>query len=978
VNQDNLGDFSMLDLFVLEVQSHASAIDLGLESIVEGPNQVPKNSLIGLIRAAHSIRGAAKIVQLDPIATLTAALENCFVACLEGVFQLQTIHLQTFQQVTNLLKHIGQLPTLEIPAFMEAQKAQIQILIEDLQNAPHAAPPEPEPSAPEVKKANQSSEVTDAIEALEANLSERQTPQFIDSPLSDTIPDLSDLSMLELFRMEVESQVGVLSEGLLYLEENPGDINSIEPLMRAAHSIKGAARIVQLEIAVQLAHVLEDCFVSAQAELISIASGHIDVFLDCVDLLLNVSKVSANQMAEWIGQNRELVNQILAAMESFLPPERRSKSFKPIPPSSKPSLKSAIRSQVETPQNLKLVAQNTTEAIAPASPEKVESVAIAANQPPASALTSPPAQEKSDKIAERVVRVSTDNLNRLMGLAGESLVEANWLQPFADSLLKLKYLQVETERQIDALYTSLDSKKLLGEAESAQFKIVRQSADRSHQFLADRLSELEIFARRSANLSDRLYREVIASHMRPFADGVQGFPRMIRDLAKSLGKQVKFEIIGKSTQVDRDILEKLEAPLTHILRNAVDHGLESAEERIAAGKPPEGLIRLEAMHRAGMLSITISDDGRGIDVERLRQKIVDKKLTTTQMVKQLSEVELMDFLFLPGFSTASQVTEISGRGVGLDIVQNMVQQVGGLVRASTKTGLSMSFHLQLPLTLSVIRSLLVEISGEPYAFPLTRIDHIVLLSKSDIRTVENRQYFTFNQDNIGLVVGCQVLELRECFLNLEELPVIIISDRYSLYGLVVDRFLGERELVVRPLDARLGKVPNISAAALMEDGPPILIIDVEDMVRSIDKLLTGSKLNKVNEYEDKQSIRTRKRILVVDDSITVREMERKLLESKGYEVEVAVDGMDGWNVLRTGDFDLIVSDVDMPRMNGIELVSEIRKHPVLKSLPVIIVSYKDRQEDRIRGLEVGANYYLTKTSFHDNTLTQAVQDLIGA
>lgn len=289
----------------------------------------------------------------------------------------------------------------------------------------------------------------------------------------------------------------------------------------------------------------------------------------------------------------------------------------------------------------------------------------------------------------------------------------------------------------------------------------------------------------------------------------------------------------------------------------------------------------------------------------------------------------------------------------------------------------MSFYLQLPLTLSVIRTLLVEISGEPYAFPLTRIDRIVMIKRSEIRVVENRQYFTIDDQNIGLMAAHQILELKEVSSNSEVLPAIVVSDRLSCYGLVVNRFLGERNLVVRPLDPRLGKVPDISATALMEDGSPVLIVDVEDMVRSIDKLLNGGPLSKVSRGASSIVAKLQKRILVVDDSITVREVQRKLLENNGYEVEVAVNGMDGWNAVRSGQYDLVITDVDMPRMTGIELVSHMKNHSNLKSLPVIIVSYKDREEDRIRGLEVGADYYLIKSNFQDDNLLKAVIDLIG-
>lgn len=288
----------------------------------------------------------------------------------------------------------------------------------------------------------------------------------------------------------------------------------------------------------------------------------------------------------------------------------------------------------------------------------------------------------------------------------------------------------------------------------------------------------------------------------------------------------------------------------------------------------------------------------------------------------------------------------------------------------------MNFHFQLPLTLSVIRTLLVKISGEPYAFPLTRIEQIIMVNSAEIFRVENRQYFTMNEQHIGLVRADQVLNLKPSPLQSEILPVVIINDQLNRYALVVDQFLGERNLVVRPLESRLGKVQDISAAALLEDGSPVLIIDVLDLVRTIDRLLNSSPLNQIS-YQRETWEKTQKKILVVDDSITVREMERKLLQNHGYKVDTAVNGMEGWNAIRSGNYDLIITDIDMPRMNGIQLVSQLKNHAQLKSLPVIIVSYKERQEDRLQGLDAGADYYLTKSSFHDDTLINAVIDLIG-
>jgi two-component system sensor histidine kinase and response regulator WspE len=276
----------------------------------------------------------------------------------------------------------------------------------------------------------------------------------------------------------------------------------------------------------------------------------------------------------------------------------------------------------------------------------------------------------------------------------------------------------------------------------------------------------------------------------------------------------------------------------------------------------------------------------------------------------------------------------------------------------------------------VVRTLLAEIGGEPYAFPLAHIIRTIKLSKDRIQLLEGRQHFEFDGRRIGLVTARQVLETGEGTHEGDELSVILMGDSSHTYGLVVDRFLGERDLVVQPLDAQLGKIKDIAAGALMPDGSPVLIVDAEDLIRSMDKLVAGGRLSRV-QHQGAAAGKKRKRVLVVDDSLTVREVERKLLGNRGYEVEVAVDGMDGWNAVRTGHFNLVVTDIDMPRMDGIELVTLINKDPNLKSLPVVVVSYKDRDEDRQRGLEAGAAYYLTKGSFHDETLLQAVVDLIG-
>ena len=739
--------------------------------------------------------------------------------------------------------------------------------------------------------------------------------------------DLSQLSMLELFRMEEESQGHALTAGLLALERDPKAADQLEACMRAAHSLKGAARIVGLDAGVDVANALEDCFVAAQRGNITLRQMHFDLLLRGVDLLHRIANQPEANIQPGASEKLPEVSDFLGSLRLVLnSPYEEAPLPAPIP-------------------------------VLPA--ERESSSAVDARD-----------------ASERVLRVTADNLNRLLGLSGESMVESRWLKPFAESLLRLKRLHFNTAKALNDVRESLSGLVLSEQAQIALSEAEHRIVE-CRELLSERLVALEEFDSRSTSLAQRLYDEALGCRMRPFSDAARAFPRAVRDLGQGLGKQIRLEVVGEETQVDRDILEKLDAPLGHLLRNAVDHGIGTPEDRRAAGKPDEGVIRLEARHRAGMLQILVSDDGRGVDLDRLRQVVVERKLTNAEIAGKLTEAELLEFLFLPGFTMKDKVTEISGRGVGLDVVQNVLKQIRGTIRVSSQPGKGTHIQLQLPLSVSVVRTLLVDIGGEAYAFPLASIVHTIKLRREEIELLEGRQYFSFDSRPVGLFSAHQVFGGGEPTLAGDVLPVIVVGEPGNAYGLVVDRFLGGRELVVQPLDARLGKIKDIAAGALLEDGSPVLIVDTEDMLRSVDKLVSTGTLSKVGRGAGTVTAKKRKRVLVVDDSLTVRELERKLLDQLGYEVEAAVDGMDGWNAARTGHFDLILTDIDMPRMDGIELVTLLKKDANLKSLPVMIVSYKDREEDRLRGLDAGADYYLTKGSFHDETLVQAVIDLIG-
>ncbi|RMD80333.1 MAG: hybrid sensor histidine kinase/response regulator [Gammaproteobacteria bacterium] len=739
--------------------------------------------------------------------------------------------------------------------------------------------------------------------------------------------------MQELFREEVAEHGQALTEGLLSLEQEGGG-QALRALMRAAHSIKGAARLIGLEDAVALAHALEDCFVALERRGRRPAPEEVDLLLGAVDRLL-----------------------------------ARAREGAPLPPGELEALTGALRALGEGAP---------LPAPGPGAGE--------ASQAPAPRGAPGRGEEEGGKAPgaparAAVLRISAERFDRLMGLAGQASIEARWLRPYVEGMIRLK-------QRTAALVSALDRLRDLAEQErgvSEELKgLLRQTQGRvieARKVFAQQIAELESYDRRVGSLSSRLRQEIVQTRMRPFGDGVRGLPRMVRDVARRLGKEVQLRVEGEGTLVDGEILERLETPLNHLLRNAVDHGIEPPEERERAGKPRAGTLRLCAFHQAGMLAVVVEDDGRGIDLEGLRRKVVERGLVRPELAAELDPQELMEFIFLPAFSTRDEVTEISGRGVGLDVVRDVIQGMRGMVRAYSRPGRGTRFQLQLPLTLSVIPALLVEAAGEPLALPLVRVQRVLHVERERLREAQGHHYLTVDGQHVGLVPLARVLGLEEeARPGQGPVPVLVVGEHKGAVGLVVDRFLGERDLVVHVLPEALGKVRDVSAAALLEDGSPLLVLEVDDLLRSVERLLGHGRLGPA--VPAPAGGRAAKRILVVDDSPTVREVERQLLEAHGYEVEQAVDGLDGWNLLREPPggrpFDLVITDVDMPRMDGIELVRMVRADPELYRLPVMIVSYKDREEDRYRGLQAGADYYLSKGAFEDARLQEAVADLIGA
>ena len=747
--------------------------------------------------------------------------------------------------------------------------------------------------------------------------------------------DLSGMSMLDLFRFEADDQTRVLTDGLLLVERDAAGPETMDALMRAAHSIKGAAAIVGLEPAVRLAHAMEDVFVDAQHGRLRLGTADVDTLLVSVDLMRRLAL--------------EGVADIEAALEALERLRKGEAAPRPAPTPAAavpvpvpPSVAQAVPAPVPPPAPVPAVA-----------PEVVAAPSAAPG--PSAAPAAAPAGEE------------------LLTLAGQARLHAAQLRPWIAGLQRDKRQQrllADTLEQLQEAAAGGGDARLLDLA-----RLAGERAAALQGSLQRTIAAAEGYEHRALNLSSRLADGLLGMRMGPFRDGVHALPRMVRDLARGMDKDVRLEVDGAGTLVDRAVLARIEGPLNQLLRNAVDHGMETPDERRAAGKPPFGTIRLEARHRGGMLSIEASDDGRGVAPNRIRAAVVARGLGTAAFAAALSQSELMEFLFLPGFSLKEGTTEISGRGVGMDVVQEAVRALGGSVRAESQPGRGFRTAMVLPLTQSIVRALVVDVGGEAYALPIARIGRVLRVAATEVRTLSGRQYIELDGAHVGLAPAGQVLDVGDTPAK-DVLDVIVIGAARERYGLVVDAIHGEQSLTVQPLEPTFGKLRDIAAAALLDDGAPALVLDVPDLLLSIARLLgEGAALRLASGGTGRQAAR---RLLVVDDSLTVREMQRKLLAARGYRVDVALDGIDGWNQLRAGDFDMVVTDVDMPRLDGIGLLERIRRDPRLHKLPVMIVSYKDRPEDRARGMEAGADYYLAKGAFHDATLLEAVQDLVGA
>ena len=745
------------------------------------------------------------------------------------------------------------------------------------------------------------------------------------------------------FLDELQEHVRALNRELLALEKGPDEADRaarLKELLRTAHSLKGAARSVDLSLIEEACHRLEDLLGSARDEPAAFDPESFALLFATADAL--------EEAGMRLREQRDLDDSPLAVLL--------------------PRLEAAMG-----PQAIRV--------LEPAPPARDASV------PPPGRLAVEASAPQAPVANVGFVRVPAEKLDALLAHSGELLVARRRVESRAEELAAVREFLARWrtewrrgERPLLALRRGEDGipsprawaapGKSLPRRAAVMLGRVGENLRRLEKDL-DRLARaLESDGRQLDQVADQLDDAVLRLRMLPFAEACQGLARLVRDLAQAGGKEVELVVEGGQVELDRSVLEGLRDPLYHLVRNAVDHGIERPEERRAAGKPASGRITVSAALRGTQVEVVVADDGRGLDLEAVRQQLRQR-----QLPEPADPHDLASCIFLPGFSTAPLITSISGRGVGLDVVKSRVESLHGTIEVSYTPGGGTRFALGVPLTLTTLRALLVEAGGQVFAWASTNVQRLVRVGPDDIRRVGGRDMLVHGRSPLPVAALAEALGLpgRPAPGTTGKRPGLIVAAGERRMAFLVDELIAEHEIVVKGLGTRIRRIRNFSGATILPSGRIALVLNAATLIRTASSQSLGPSEAPVPARTDPAA---KKRLLVVDDSITTRTLEKSILEAAGYEVLTAHDGEAGWSLLQEQDVDLVITDVEMPRMDGFALTEAIRRSKRAQDLPVILITARSSDRDKARGIEVGADAYIVKSRFDQKDLLETIAQLL--
>jgi two-component system chemotaxis sensor kinase CheA len=754
------------------------------------------------------------------------------------------------------------------------------------------------------------------------------------------------------FREEVNDHIHRITQRLFQLEEQPGDHEQlVEEILRIAHTLKGSSRMMGYTNVSTLAHKMEDL-------LVEIRDGHLELHSTVTDLLF-YSLDTINYLVEGIAKNVKrtadieqftvLFNDVIAGKHVEVP-HLQSQLIKPT-------------QQEQTP--------------------------ISLAKPTAMAEQFEEAEE------QQYIRIHTGDLDVILNLVGEVIINQHRYEGQRIAYREIIRDLSEHRQKISELQTMLYNQN--GGSSGTRLSQFSDGLERSASGMLRKAKTLMKKARTDGQqmhlTMDKLQEKVIDIRMVPASRIFRLFPRLVRMTARRLGKMVELDLSGEKTRIDSRIIEEIRDPLIHLVQNAIHHGIESPEERQSYGKNPTGTITISAHQEGNRIVIKVQDDGQGIHIEQIKNLALKEGLLSHRDMRTVSDQDVLESLFQPGFSTADTVDDIAGRGFGLNIVRAHVDRVQGEIEVRSQANEGTEFVIKLPLTLTIMNALLVRVIDEIFAIPTVAVETTFDISPDDIEHLGKMPVVVFDSALLPVVELQRILQIQPYNGNNgfrsqnfskdgSRQTVIVIQAEDRRIGFLVDDLIEERKIVIKPLGPCLKRIKNVAGATTVR-GDVVIILFVRDLVRSADTILEGSPVrahffqkDQALQSDTKSSGSIVPRILLVDDSLNTREVERIILEDAGYEVVTAENGVQAFEMLKKASCDLVVTDIEMPEMDGLQLTKTIKQDELLHDIPVIIVSTKGTREDKKKGLEVGAQAYIVKGEFDEQTLLQTVDSCL--
>ncbi len=774
---------------------------------------------------------------------------------------------------------------------------------------------------------------------------------------------IEDEELRNLYKEASADHIQNIEAGLLHLEKNPLDQGKVELLLRELHSLKGDSRMLGVNDVETLTHQLEDILGAVKRSERVLTPSVINCLYQGLDAIRKIATEAVTGQAAGISVFHVLAQLMGADSDEALPESKET----------------VAQSQVT----------NSAQAIV--EPPLVNHKAVETSEPvlPAGEILAQISDYQIDTI-----RVESQKLDKLLTQASELLVTKSQIGDRPAEIEEIITLYEEWSRE--AVVSRLTFDELERRWETTEL----QPLQNFYNLVETRLEQLGVLLTRlrTTAFEDNAKLETVANELEsgiqslrllPFSTIFNLFPRTVRDLAKQQGKEVNLQIEGGDTTVDKRILEEMKDPLLHLLRNAIDHGIETPQERQSVGKPPLATIRLRGYQVGSTVGIEVIDDGRGLDIEAIKQAAVRRGVRSPQELAQMSTAQIQALIFAPGFSTRTAVTEISGRGVGLDVVYANVERLKGSIQVEFTPSKGCLFRIMLNSSLATTNALIVQVSQHPYALPVGFVESLQLVSPQEIFATASvaeatlgasgSQTLSFEGESVSVAWLADLLGLpvnaptstKALHTSSKTIPCIILQIGSERLALLVDTILEQQDIVLRPQSQLLKRVRNISGATILGTGDVCMVLNPTDLFKSAKKTIVSVT---VKELAEQAQIKPK--ILLVEDSIPIRTQMKRILETAGYEVTTAVDGEDGFNKLRAGSFNAVVSDVQMPNLDGLELVAKIRQFQEYTDLPVILVTTLASQEDKRQGRQAGANAYITKGDFEQGVLLDTLRSLI--